>query len=230
MAGKCFNHQIQNTASQGLQRQREPVADFHYGFLVSMQFFSFFHFIFSAAPILSEPAPSSADSSPVFLSLPDFCFRSFVDKVRVAKHAVGTCDLFCQTLFLFRKAGDLFFQVNQLGKRNVDRCLRDHCGYRIVCDAGFVCLYVNFACSCQSSEEYSTVFEGFLYSSIFRYKRIRLLSFDGGTFILVRTPRMLLTASFIISTAASSSAYAKSSVSFGHAAIMMESSSGFSVQ
>ena len=34
----------------------------------------------------------------------------------------------------------------------------------------------------------------------------------------------------IISTAASSSAYAKSSVSFGHAAIMMESSSGFSVQ
>ncbi len=174
----AFNHQVQNTQRRAAATR--AVADFHYGFLVSMQFsFSLFILFFSCS-ILSEPAPSSADSSPVFL----FClnFASGALLMFGLPSMPLERDLFVRRSSSFVGSGDLF-QVNQLGKRE---CRSLPAGslripHRLRCRLSLP-VRESPACSCQSSEEYSTVFEGFLHSSVFPLQRIRFAFFDGGTF------------------------------------------------
>ena len=67
-----------------------------------------------------------------------FCFRSFVDKVRIAQHSLASCDFFCKTLLFFFQTLDFFFSVDKIFKRHIYNCIGYYYRYCIFTDTVFV--------------------------------------------------------------------------------------------
>ena len=74
------------------------------------------------------------------LLLVDLCFRSFAYEFLVGQHAVYTCKLLGEALFLFLQALNLFGDINQLCKWHIDGCLRNYNGYCIIGNALLILL------------------------------------------------------------------------------------------
>ena len=94
------------------------------------------------------------------------------------QHAIYSGKLAFKALLFFFQTLDLFCEVNQLCKWNVKGCVRDHNGYRVLCDASLVRLTGHIGCARQGCKEQLALLEGILQLFLVAYDIN--VGFSGG--------------------------------------------------